>query len=92
MKLFYVEDKYTNFAYYASGNYCKFISAINSEAQKLADLIGVDVGKVLFDGRIIDSDWITGYYLFYVECPTYPGENFVKVKNRLEYIRRGYTN
>lgn len=89
MKLFYTED---NFAYYVSGAHCVPISVINLEAQKLADLTGVDVDEVLFDGRITDSEWIKNYFLFAVKCPTYPGENFVKVKNRMEYIRRGHTN
>lgn len=85
MHYFYSVD--SKFAYYASGANCVPIKDISAEAKRFADLIGVDVETVYFDGRIDDSTWIKNYYLFAAFCPNLPGDQFVKVKSAMPYIR-----
>lgn len=87
--MYYFYCTTSNFAYYASGGNCVPIRGINAEAKRFADLIGVDVETVYFDGRIDDSVWIKNYYLFAAFCPNLPGEQFVKVKLSRPYIRFG---
>lgn len=73
-------------ACYICRRFCASVATIQEEAQEFAQLIGVTWKDVYF-GKIIESKWASGNYLFYAICP-YPGPRFKIVKSFDNYIER----